>query len=206
MNGLMMDFQLTLPTILKRAETYFPHQEIVTRMPDRSFHTYSFADFGKRARQLAVALQGPRPRAGRPGRHALLEPLPAPRGVSRDPVRRLRPPHAQPAASPERPRLHRDARERQGRDRRPQPAPALGAVRGQDARSSTSSSSRTPTRSCSPGPTRTPTRIRGSTRTPPRPCATRAAPPGCRRASSTRTARPSCTRSARRSRRRSAST
>ena len=33
----MMDFQLTLPTILKRAETYFPHQEIVTRMPDRSF-------------------------------------------------------------------------------------------------------------------------------------------------------------------------
>jgi fatty-acyl-CoA synthase len=44
----MMDFQLTLPTILKRAETYFPHQEIVTRMPDRSFHSYSFADFGRR--------------------------------------------------------------------------------------------------------------------------------------------------------------
>ena len=44
--GLMMDFQLTLPTILKRAETYFPHQEIVTRMPDRSFHRYTFADFG----------------------------------------------------------------------------------------------------------------------------------------------------------------
>jgi len=56
--GLMMDFQLTLPTILKRAETYFPHREIVTRMPDRSFHTYTFADFGKRARQLAVALKG----------------------------------------------------------------------------------------------------------------------------------------------------
>ena len=58
MNGLMMDFQLTLPTILKRAETYFPHQQIVTRMPDRSFHSYSFADFGKRAKQLAVALKG----------------------------------------------------------------------------------------------------------------------------------------------------
>ena len=27
-------------------------------MPDRSFHRYSFADFGKRARQLAVALKG----------------------------------------------------------------------------------------------------------------------------------------------------
>ena len=56
--GLMMDFQLTLPAILRRAETYFPHQQVVTRMPDRSFHTYSFADFGKRARQLSVALQG----------------------------------------------------------------------------------------------------------------------------------------------------
>ncbi len=58
MKGLMMDFQLTLPTILKRAETYFPHQEIVTRLPDRSFHRYSFADFGRRARQLSVALKG----------------------------------------------------------------------------------------------------------------------------------------------------
>ncbi len=58
MKGLMMDFQLTLPTILKRAETYFPHQEIVTRLPDRSFHRYSFADYGRRTRQLSVALQG----------------------------------------------------------------------------------------------------------------------------------------------------
>jgi fatty-acyl-CoA synthase len=55
--GLMMDFPLTLPTILKRAETYFPHQEIVTRLPDKSFHRYTFADFGRRSRQLAVALQ-----------------------------------------------------------------------------------------------------------------------------------------------------
>ena len=49
-----MDFQLTL-TILKRAETYFLYQQIVTRMPDRSFHTYTFADLGRRSRQLAVA-------------------------------------------------------------------------------------------------------------------------------------------------------
>jgi fatty-acyl-CoA synthase len=57
MNGLMMDFQLTLPAILRRAETYFPHQEIVARLPDRSFHRYTYADFGRRTRQLAVALQ-----------------------------------------------------------------------------------------------------------------------------------------------------
>ena len=56
MKGLMMDFQLTLPTILKRAETYFPHQEIVTRMPDRSFHRYSFADFGKKQALHMVVL------------------------------------------------------------------------------------------------------------------------------------------------------
>ena len=44
MDGLMMDFQLTLPPVLRRAETYFGEQEVVTRMPDRSFHTYTFRD------------------------------------------------------------------------------------------------------------------------------------------------------------------
>ncbi|TMM06174.1 MAG: long-chain fatty acid--CoA ligase [Actinobacteria bacterium] len=56
MNGLMMDYQLTLPTILRRAETYFRDQEIVSRLPDRSLHRYSYADFCRRSRQLAVAL------------------------------------------------------------------------------------------------------------------------------------------------------
>jgi fatty-acyl-CoA synthase len=55
--GLMMDYQLTVPTILRRAETYFPGKEIVTRLPDKSFHRYTYADFGWRSRQLAVALQ-----------------------------------------------------------------------------------------------------------------------------------------------------
>jgi fatty-acyl-CoA synthase len=57
MDGLMMDFQLTLPPILKRAETYFGGHEIVTRLPDKSFHRYTYADFGRRARALAAALQ-----------------------------------------------------------------------------------------------------------------------------------------------------
>jgi fatty-acyl-CoA synthase len=52
----MMDYQLTLPTILRRAEAYFGEKEIVTRLPDRSFHRYTYADFTRRARQLAVAL------------------------------------------------------------------------------------------------------------------------------------------------------
>jgi fatty-acyl-CoA synthase len=58
MNGLMMDYQLTLPTVLRRAESYFGAKEIVTRMPDRSFHRYTYADSCRRARALAVALGG----------------------------------------------------------------------------------------------------------------------------------------------------
>ena len=56
MKGQMMDFQLTLPPLLRRAETYFGGQEIVTRMPDKSFHRYTFADMARRAKQLAAAL------------------------------------------------------------------------------------------------------------------------------------------------------
>jgi fatty-acyl-CoA synthase len=58
MNGLMMDYQLTLPTILRRAETYFPNKQIITRLPDKSIHRYTYRDWGRRSRQLAVALQG----------------------------------------------------------------------------------------------------------------------------------------------------
>src|SRR5436190_16958428 len=53
----MMDFPLTLPHLLRRAETYFPTKEIVTRLPDKSFHRYTYADMVPRAKQLAVALR-----------------------------------------------------------------------------------------------------------------------------------------------------
>ena len=54
----MMDFQLTLPTILRRSETYYGSKEIVTRLPDKSFHRSTHGEAGRRARALAVALQG----------------------------------------------------------------------------------------------------------------------------------------------------
>ncbi|MHB9145854.1 MAG: long-chain fatty acid--CoA ligase [Symbiobacteriia bacterium] len=57
MDGLMMDFQLTLPAILRRAESLYGAKEIVTRLPDKSFHRYTYADFVRRAKQLALALQ-----------------------------------------------------------------------------------------------------------------------------------------------------
>lgn len=51
-----MDYQLTLPTILRRAETLFGKKEIVSRLPDKSIHRYTYKDFARRARKLSVAL------------------------------------------------------------------------------------------------------------------------------------------------------
>src|SRR5581483_6222950 len=56
-DGQMMDFPLTLTHILRRAETYLGRGEIVTRLPDRSFHRTTYAEPMRRAKQLAVALQ-----------------------------------------------------------------------------------------------------------------------------------------------------
>jgi fatty-acyl-CoA synthase len=56
-DGLMMDFPLTLPHILRRAETYFGDGEIVTRLPDKSFRRTTHREAMRRAKQLAAALQ-----------------------------------------------------------------------------------------------------------------------------------------------------
>jgi len=56
-DGQMMNFPLTLTHLLRRAETYFGHGEIVTRLPDKSFHRTTYADTVRRSKQLAVALQ-----------------------------------------------------------------------------------------------------------------------------------------------------
>src|SRR6478735_5236061 len=57
MRGLMMDYQLTLPTILRRAESLFKEKEIISRLPDKSIHRYTYRDFATRTKKLAVALQ-----------------------------------------------------------------------------------------------------------------------------------------------------
>jgi fatty-acyl-CoA synthase len=57
MDGLMMEFELTLPTILRRVESYFGAKEVVTRLPDRSFHRYTYAEMVGRAKRLAVGLE-----------------------------------------------------------------------------------------------------------------------------------------------------
>uniref|UniRef100_A0A7C3DH88 Fatty-acid--CoA ligase n=1 Tax=Meiothermus ruber TaxID=277 RepID=A0A7C3DH88_MEIRU len=57
MQSTMMDFPLTLPHLLERAGKLFPKEEIVTRLPDKSLHRYTFGDFYQRSRRLASALQ-----------------------------------------------------------------------------------------------------------------------------------------------------
>ena len=52
----MMEYQLTLPTILRRAETLFGKKEIVTRLPDKSIHRYTYLDLARRTKKLSVAL------------------------------------------------------------------------------------------------------------------------------------------------------
>jgi fatty-acyl-CoA synthase len=55
-DGLMMDYPLTVPLLLDRAARYFPQVEVVSRRPDRSLARSDYADVRRRAHQLAGAL------------------------------------------------------------------------------------------------------------------------------------------------------
>ncbi len=57
MQGTMMNYPLTLIHLLERAGNVFPEGEIVSRLPDRSLQRYTYADFYRRTRTLAAALQ-----------------------------------------------------------------------------------------------------------------------------------------------------
>jgi fatty-acyl-CoA synthase len=57
MQGLIMDYQLNVPAILRRAEQHFGHKEIATRLPDKSWHRYTYAEFAPRAKRLGLALR-----------------------------------------------------------------------------------------------------------------------------------------------------
>jgi fatty-acyl-CoA synthase len=57
MNGLMMNYQLTLPAILRRAETLYGPKELVSELPGKGCHRYTYRDMVGRAKRLAVALR-----------------------------------------------------------------------------------------------------------------------------------------------------
>jgi fatty-acyl-CoA synthase len=52
----MMQTQLTMSTLMERGPQLAPETEIVSRMREQT-HRYTYADLGRRARQLAKALE-----------------------------------------------------------------------------------------------------------------------------------------------------
>ena len=56
MLGQMMDFPLTIPAILEHGYSVFPHKEIISYLPDKSIHRYTYADLYKRSKKLMYAL------------------------------------------------------------------------------------------------------------------------------------------------------
>src|SRR5258708_3764982 len=57
MQGLMMDYPLTLSAIFRRAEALYGPEEIVARNAEKSIHRYHFSDWADRARRLASAFE-----------------------------------------------------------------------------------------------------------------------------------------------------
>jgi len=57
MRGLMMDYPLVLPAIVRRVETLFPNRKVVSRRPDRTICRVTYRQVVDRVRRLAVALQ-----------------------------------------------------------------------------------------------------------------------------------------------------
>jgi len=56
MHGLIMDYQLTLPAMMRRAEQLFAEREVVSCLPDKSKHRYTYADMVRRTKRLSLAL------------------------------------------------------------------------------------------------------------------------------------------------------
>ncbi|MBX9792066.1 MAG: long-chain fatty acid--CoA ligase [Pirellulales bacterium] len=56
MHGLIMDYQLTVPTMLRRAEQLFQDKRVVSRRPDKHLDRRDYAELIDRIKRLAVAL------------------------------------------------------------------------------------------------------------------------------------------------------
>ena len=95
MQGTMMNYPLTLPSVLERGGRLFSQVEIVSRLADRSLHRYTYADLYRRARALAEVLQKAGLRSG--DRYLDVEHPPAFGSLLWDSCRWLRSAHAEPA-------------------------------------------------------------------------------------------------------------
>ncbi len=57
LNGLMMDYPLTLDHIVEHANRMSPNKKVKTMLPDGSMHDYTYADFYKRVKKLSNVLE-----------------------------------------------------------------------------------------------------------------------------------------------------
>ncbi len=57
LNGLIMDYQLTIPVMLRRAEQMYYDRQVVTRLPNKSRHVYTNADMIDRTKRLSLVLR-----------------------------------------------------------------------------------------------------------------------------------------------------
>src|ERR1035441_7634088 len=56
MEGLMMNYPLTVSSILDHGYRVYPKKEFISILPDKSRHSYTFADLYKRSKKLMHAL------------------------------------------------------------------------------------------------------------------------------------------------------
>ncbi|MEP7144194.1 MAG: long-chain fatty acid--CoA ligase [Ferruginibacter sp.] len=56
MKGQIMNYQLTTNSIVEYGNRVFPHKEIISKLPDGSWHRYTYADMYTRTKKLASAL------------------------------------------------------------------------------------------------------------------------------------------------------
>ncbi len=56
MRGLMMEYQLTIPAVLRRTETFFGDRRVVTRRPDLTIVRHSYLEILDRVKRLGAAL------------------------------------------------------------------------------------------------------------------------------------------------------
>jgi fatty-acyl-CoA synthase len=56
LHGLMMDYSLDIPSIWRRTERYFATTPVLTQLPDKTIHEYTYGAMLERAARLAVAL------------------------------------------------------------------------------------------------------------------------------------------------------
>ncbi|MFT7584737.1 MAG: acyl-CoA synthetase (AMP-forming)/AMP-acid ligase II [Cellvibrionaceae bacterium] len=57
LEGLMMDYQLTLDKIIEHASRLHPNKKVISKLPDGSFHELTYGAMHKRIRRLSSALE-----------------------------------------------------------------------------------------------------------------------------------------------------